>query len=64
VNKGVNGDVFKSGDASDLAEKLVMLTADKIKLAKMGQQSLHIIKNYSFLHIAEAIENKLHNETH
>lgn len=64
VNHNVNGVVFKSGDANDLAEKLQALTANKAELIRMGQESQLIIKNYSFLHIAEAIENKVQHETH
>lgn len=64
VNHNVNGVVFKSGDANDLAEKLQALTANKAELIRMGQESQLIIKNYSFLHIAEAMENKVQHETH
>lgn len=64
INNNVNGVVFKSGDANDLAGKLQALTANKAELIKMGRESQFIIKNYSFSHIAEAIENKVQHETH
>ncbi|SHN23958.1 glycosyltransferase family 4 protein [Mucilaginibacter sp. OK098] len=59
-----NGAVFISDNAGSLVEKLQQLTKDKAQLAKLGQQSKQIIKNWSFLHIAEAIENKLLNEAY
>jgi len=59
-----NGAVFISDNVGSLVEKLQQLTKDKAQLAKLGQQSKQIIKNWSFLHIAEAIENKLLNEAY
>jgi glycosyltransferase involved in cell wall biosynthesis len=64
VNEGINGSVFRSGDVNDLGKKLQAQTSNKDRLCQMGKQSRHVIKNYSFLHIAEAIENKLQHETH
>ncbi|MGN6396967.1 MAG: glycosyltransferase family 4 protein [Mucilaginibacter sp.] len=63
VKEGINGSIFRSGDVQDLIEKLQALTTDKYSLTQMGKQSQHIIKRYSFLHITEAIEHKLQNET-
>jgi len=59
-----NGAVFISDNMGTLVERLQQLTKDKAQLAKLGQQSKQIIKNWSFLHIAEAIENKLLNEAY
>jgi glycosyltransferase involved in cell wall biosynthesis len=64
IEDGRNGAVFISDDVKSLAEKLQQLTKDKAQLAKLGQQSKQIIKNWRFLHIAEAIENKLLNEAY
>jgi glycosyltransferase involved in cell wall biosynthesis len=59
-----NGAVFISDNIGSLVERLQQLTKDKAQLAKLGEQSKQIIKNWSFLHIAEAIENKLLNEAY
>jgi glycosyltransferase involved in cell wall biosynthesis len=64
VENGRNGAIFLSDDATGLVEKLQQLTEDKVQLGKLGQQSKLIIKDWCFLHIAEAIENKLLNEAH
>jgi glycosyltransferase involved in cell wall biosynthesis len=54
-----NGAVFISNDVGCLVEKLQHLTMDQAKLVTLGQRSKFIIKDWSFLAIAEAIENKL-----
>ncbi|ASU36779.1 glycosyltransferase family 4 protein [Mucilaginibacter xinganensis] len=59
-----NGAVFVSNNAGSLLDELQQLTADKARLTKLGWQSKLIIKDWDFLHIAEAIENKLLNEAH
>ncbi|MDB4919647.1 glycosyltransferase family 4 protein [Mucilaginibacter sp.] len=64
VENGKNGAVFTSDDVADLVGKLQQLTQDKGQLVKLGQQSKLIIKDWCFLPIAEAIENKLLNEAH
>jgi glycosyltransferase involved in cell wall biosynthesis len=64
VKGGRNGAIFKSGDFDDLLEKLQQLTARKAQLTKFGLESRSVIKDWGFLHIAEAIENKLLNETY
>ena len=62
VKTDYNGAVFKSGDLADLINKLQMLTQSKALLNQYGENSKTLIKNWNFLKIAEAIENKL-NET-
>ncbi|MDP9077369.1 MAG: glycosyltransferase family 4 protein [Bacteroidota bacterium] len=62
VKDNENGAIFKAGDLNNLTEKLNLLVRNKEQLSKMGEQSKLIIKDWSFLHIAEAIENKLLNE--
>jgi len=62
VNPGVNGQVFTSGDLTDLKQKLKVLTENKTKLAQMGLASQEMIKDWSFKkqvnQIVEAIQNK------
>jgi len=62
VKKGYNGDVFESGNNNSFAESLGHCTQSKSKLREMGKNSALMIKNWNFLTIGEAIENKL-NET-
>jgi len=59
VKIGYNGDIFKSGDVDSLTGCLNHLAQSKSKLTEMGKNSAAKIKNWSFIHIAEAIENKL-----
>lgn len=62
VKKDCNGAIFKSEDPTDLANKLQMLAQTKSLLNRYGANSKTLIKDWNFLKIAEAIENKL-NET-
>ena len=59
VKNGQNGAIFKAGDVNDLTENLRKLTNNKDELDKFGEQSRIIIKDWDFLNIAKAIENKL-----
>lgn len=59
VKNGVNGYVFQSGNKEDLEDKILVLAADKNKLDKMGEESLAIIKEWSFEKAAAAIEKAL-----
>ncbi|WP_316773158.1 glycosyltransferase family 4 protein [Pedobacter frigiditerrae] len=43
-----NGSIFKSDDKEDLKQKIIVLTLDKTKLKKMGENSLEKIKKWSF----------------
>ncbi|WP_406825660.1 glycosyltransferase family 4 protein [Pedobacter sp. KACC 23697] len=62
VSPGINGEIFKSGDLTDLKQKLKVFTENKNKLAQMGLASQKIIKDWSFEkqvnQIIEAIQNK------
>jgi glycosyltransferase involved in cell wall biosynthesis len=59
VKSGQNGAIFKAGDVNDLTISLQQLTKSKAQLVKFGEQSRLIIKDWNFLNIAKAIENKL-----
>ena len=62
VKEDYNGAVFHSNQVDDLTGKLAKLINSKAVLQEYGCNSRYLIKNWSFEHIAEAIENKL-NET-
>lgn len=57
VRPHVNGLVFKSGNVTDLAEKLHFLTKDRNICVAYGKESTALIKNSTFSAIATAIEN-------
>ncbi|KQR72685.1 glycosyltransferase family 4 protein [Pedobacter sp. Leaf176] len=48
VKKGINGEIFESGNCADLTNKLQNLTKDKIRLIGMGRASKKIIQDWSF----------------
>ncbi|MBD1386756.1 glycosyltransferase family 4 protein [Mucilaginibacter rigui] len=54
-----NGVIFKSEQTDELIAVLKSLCADKTILTKMGKRSAEIIRNFSFVAIAKAIESKL-----
>ncbi|MBS1519463.1 MAG: glycosyltransferase family 4 protein [Bacteroidetes bacterium] len=62
VKEDYNGAIFQSNRADDLIAKLAKLINSKAVLREYGDNSRKLIKNWSFEHIAEAIENNL-NET-
>ncbi|MFA6088110.1 glycosyltransferase family 4 protein, partial [Mucilaginibacter sp.] len=62
VKENYNGGIFKSGDLGDLLKHLTLLTESKVLLEEYGENSGKMIKNWSFIKIAEAIENKLLHE--
>ena len=47
VEKGINGDIFESGNLIELKDKLVKLTHKREDLQKMGKKSKEIISNWS-----------------
>lgn len=57
-----NGAIFKSENPDDLITHLKQLTQAKDTLAAYGNNSSIIIKPWSFLNVAKAIENKLLHE--
>jgi glycosyltransferase involved in cell wall biosynthesis len=59
VQKGINGDIFESGNVNSLMHSLGELTRSKTRLAEMGENSALIITDWSFANIAGAFENKL-----
>lgn len=61
VEEGVTGYTFKNGDARDLQQKLEMMAVDKNALATMGKKAGEKIKDWSFAHIAKAIERVMEN---
>lgn len=62
VKNNYNGRIFKSNDVKALVECLTYLTISGNELRYMGEKSALLIKDWDFLKIAEAIENKLMNE--
>ncbi len=59
VKEWENGATFMSGNGADLQEKLTRLTKDRETLKNLGKRSAEMIKEWNFLHIAEAIENSV-----
>jgi glycosyltransferase involved in cell wall biosynthesis len=59
VKENYNGSVFKSEDRNSLRNSLGELTKSKTILQEFGENSRNAIQNWSFLKIAETIENKL-----
>ena len=51
VKDGVNGFIFKNGDASDLADKILTLLSDDDTIKTMGKKSEQIIKEQFTLDI-------------
>lgn len=64
VKSGENGFVFKTDNLDSITYYLQKLIDDRELLNKMGEQSGIIIKEWTFMAIAKAIENKLLNETY
>jgi glycosyltransferase involved in cell wall biosynthesis len=56
VKEGVNGSVFRPNDINKCVAFIEELLNDKIKLAQMKRASTSLINNFSFMHIANAIE--------
>ena len=63
IQKGKNGEIFKSGNLEDLSIKLRVLLANPQKLLQMGMESKKIIENWSFKKQVETIAKEL-NEGH
>jgi glycosyltransferase involved in cell wall biosynthesis len=59
VKVGFNGDIFEGGNKDSFSNALNRLVQSKSRLAEMGKNSAAYIKGWNFIHIAEAIENKL-----
>ncbi len=62
VKENYNGEIFENQNIDNLLIKLDRLTQSKKNLLTYGENSSTIIKDWSFLKIAEAIESEL-NET-
>jgi glycosyltransferase involved in cell wall biosynthesis len=62
VKENYNGAVFKNENISELSFWLNKLTQSKKTLKEYGQNSRTMIKEWNFLKIAEAIENKLNEK--
>jgi glycosyltransferase involved in cell wall biosynthesis len=62
VKENYNGAVFKNGNMGELLFWLNKLTQSKKILKEYGQNSRTMIKEWNFLKIAEAIENKLNEK--
>ncbi|HZX57862.1 MAG TPA: glycosyltransferase family 4 protein [Mucilaginibacter sp.] len=59
VKKSYNGDIFEGGNRDALENSLTCLTQSKTRLIEMGRNSAAMINEWSFLNIAQAIEDKL-----
>ena len=57
IRPGKNGFTFNVHDKKDLEEKLLTLSADRVRVAEMGRQSKKIINHFSFEKVAETIES-------
>lgn len=57
VQYGINGFIFKSGDDADLERVLQLIISKKPYLKEMGNQSMKIVKEWSYEKICTAIEN-------
>lgn len=56
VTNGINGYIFNTVNMDGLFEIIVSLIQQKVDVKKMGNESLKKIKDFSFEHIAYAIE--------
>jgi len=59
VKSDYNGAIFENDNKDSLVSHLNQLIQSKSKLGEMGNNSSEKIKSWSFIHIVEAIENKL-----
>lgn len=59
LQEGINGISFRSGNLADLQDKINKLLANPNETARMGRASAAIINDWSFEHIAVAIQNCL-----
>ena len=57
IQDNKNGFVLKSGDSTSLSRILAFFTNNKSEAAKMGEASLEMIEDYSFLKDCYSIEN-------
>ena len=56
VKNGKNGYIFKSNNETDLTVKMLLML-DKKRLKEMGEQSKHIIQDWSIENVCSSIEN-------
>jgi len=56
VREGVNGHLFKPGDAGTLASRLAEILADEGKRATMGKRSIEIVAQHDFEKVLTAFE--------
>ena len=57
VKNGVNGFIFRSGDETDLTDKMAQFLEPQTDLQKMGKASLEIIRNWNYEKDCMAIES-------
>lgn len=62
IDPGKNGYIFQSGNVDDLVDKISKMNSKSI-CQHMGHQAQNKIKNWSYSHVCEAIENQLQNIT-
>lgn len=51
------GEIFKSGDLTELSQKLIALTKDKVILKNNGKNAFNLIQHWSFEQQVKAISN-------
>lgn len=59
VKPGVNGFIFKNSKLQDLLNKMKLIITNKNQIKEMGENSVNIIKEWSFEKICIVIENIL-----
>lgn len=59
IKEGINGYIFTRGKVNDLRKKMNLIVEKKDRLYEMGQQSLRIIKDWSFEHISVQVEKTI-----
>jgi len=59
VKENRNGGIFSSGDPAGMAQCLDKLTSSKTRLQEIGIVSAELIRDWDFVHIAEAIEQTI-----
>jgi glycosyltransferase involved in cell wall biosynthesis len=59
VKEDVNGYIFRRKDVNDLSDKMQLMIKNKNRLSEMGNKSLRIIKDWSFVNICKKLEEIL-----
>jgi len=57
IKNNINGYIFRRNNLKDLLKKMHLVIENKNRIKEMGNQSLEIIKDWSFEKICYVIEN-------